>query len=165
MTSLDRPMPEMILGQKAPEFSLPTDTGSRFRLGAEHGKTVVLTFYSDSATEGCAIQNSEFSALLPEFNALDAVVAAIAPQDAASGAAFRKKHKLTHILAFDSNMKVLKAYGLWAQKKLWGHEYMGVLRTTIVIDASGKIAAIIKATRIKGHAKKVLEAVRALRDA
>lgn len=155
-------MPQLSLGKPAPEISLPTDDGGAFRLSALRGKPVVLTFYSDGTTEGCAIQNGEFTALLPDFTRLGATVAAIAPQDAKAAAAFRKKHSLKHILLADKDLKALTAYGLWAQKKLWGHEYMGVLRTSVVVDAGGKVAAIVKANRIKGHAAKVLDATRAL---
>jgi peroxiredoxin Q/BCP len=155
-------MAELKLGKSAPEIALPTDTGEQFRLSAYRGKPVVLTFYSDGTTEGCAIQNNEFSALLPEFKALGATVVAIAPQTPAACASFRKKHHLGQVLLADDGLKAVKSYGLWQQKKLWGHEFMGVIRSTVIVDATGKIAADLKATRIKGHAAKVLEAVREL---
>jgi peroxiredoxin Q/BCP len=155
-------MPQLIVGKPAPEIALKTDQGTAFRLSEHRGKPVVLTFYSEGATEGCTIQNSEFSALLPDFVRCKAVVAGISPEDAVKAAAFRKKHRLAHLLVPDPELKAIDAYGLWAQKKLWGHEYMGVLRTTVIVDARGNVAAILKATRIKGHAQKVLDALRGL---
>jgi thioredoxin-dependent peroxiredoxin len=155
-------MAELKPGRAAPEIDLPTDTGKVFKLSTERGHPVVLTFYSDGKTEGCAIQNTEYSALLPQFEALGAKVVAIAPQDAKACASFRAKHRLAHILLADDGLKSLKAYGLWQQKKLWGHEYMGVIRTSVIVDATGKIAEIIPATRIKGHAAKVLDAAKKL---
>ena len=155
-------MPEPAVGKTAPDFTVATDSGEPFKLSAHRGKPVVLTFYSDGTTEGCAVQNSEFTALIPQFKALKATVIAIAPQPAKACQKMRTKYALTHLLGADSDLKVLKAYGLWQQKKLWGHEYLGVVRTSVVVDAAGKIAAIIAAKRIKGHAAKVLEATRAL---
>ncbi|MEO6395435.1 MAG: peroxiredoxin [Devosia sp.] len=155
-------MPELSLGQRAPDITLPTDDGGMFRLAEHRKKPVVLTFYSDGTTEGCAIQNREFSDLMPEFGGLGAMVVAIAPQPAKACASFREKYGLGQILAADPDLKTLKAYGLWAEKKLYGHVHMGVLRTSIIVDGAGKIAAILRATRIKGHAQKVLDAVRAL---
>ncbi|HWA19667.1 MAG TPA: peroxiredoxin [Devosia sp.] len=155
-------MAELTIGKTAPEIALPTDSGAPFRLSSYRGKPVVLTFYSDGTTEGCILQNNEFSALLPEFEALGAIVVAIAPQTAAACASLRKKHHLGHILLADDGLKAVKAYGLWQQKKLWGHEFMGVIRSTVIVDTKGKVAADMKAARIKGHAAKVLETLRTL---
>jgi peroxiredoxin Q/BCP len=153
-------MADLILGKTAPEIVLPTDQGATFKLSAHRGEPVVLTFYSDGTTEGCAVQNGEFSALLPQFEALGAAVVAIAPQSEKACATFRKKHHLGHILAADPDLKALNAYGLWAEKKLYGHLHMGVLRTSVIVDAQGKIAAVLKARRIKGHAQAVLDELR-----
>lgn len=155
-------MPEPVVGKAAPNFTIATDSGEPFRLLAHKGHPVVLTFYSDGTTEGCAVQNSEFTALMPEFEALGAAVIAIAPQPATVCAKMRTKLALKHDLGADTDLKVVNAYGLWQQKKLWGHEYMGVVRTSVVIDNAGKVAAIIPAKRIKGHAAKVLEAAEAI---
>jgi peroxiredoxin Q/BCP len=153
-------MTDLILGKTAPEIALTTDEGATFRLSAHRGKPVVLTYYSDGTTEGCAIQNGEFSALLPQFEALDTTVVAIAPQSEEACATFRKKHHLGHTLVADPGLKALNAYGLWAEKKLYGHVHMGVLRSSVIVDAKGKIAAVLKARRIKGHAQAVLDELR-----
>ncbi|MEQ1768546.1 MAG: peroxiredoxin [Devosia sp.] len=153
-------MTDLVTGKAAPGVSLSTDTGETFKLADHRGHPVVLTFYSDGTTEGCAIQNAEFSALLPDFEALDATVVAIAPQSEKACSTFRKKYKLGHILIADPDLKALNAYGLWQEKKLYGHVHMGVVRTTVIVDKSGKVAEIIRATRIKGHAQKVLDALR-----
>jgi thioredoxin-dependent peroxiredoxin len=155
-------MPELAIGKAAPDFTIATDRGEPFQLSAHRGRQVVLTFYSDGTTEGCALQNSEFTALMPEFEAAKVTVIAIAPQPAKACEKMRARHSLTHLLGADPDLKVLRAYGLWQQKKLWGHEYLGVVRTSVVVDAAGKVAAIIPAKRIKGHALRVLDATRAL---
>ena len=150
------------IGEAAPDFSLPDDRGGSFSLAAQRGKPVVLEFYCEDDSGGCVTENQEFSALAPEFRKLGATVVAISPQDVASHKKFSAKYGFAQPLLADPGLEAIKAYGLWAQKKLWGHEFMGVLRVTYVIDAAGKVAAVMPAKRIKGHAQKVLEAVRDL---
>jgi peroxiredoxin Q/BCP len=152
----------LALGQTAPEIALPSDRGALFRLSEQRGKPVVLVFYPEDGTEGCTVENLEFTALLPEFEALGAVVVAISPQDVDSHCRFRDKHRLAHLLLADTGLVVTKAYGLWAMKKMFGHEFMGVLRFSFLIDAKGEVAGVFKASRIKGHAQTVLDATRAL---
>ena len=150
------------LGDTAPDFTLPDDRGGSFRLRDHRGKPVVLEFYCEDDSGGCVIENQEFSALAPEFGEIGAIVVAISPQDIESHRKFSAKYGFTHPLLADPDLKAIKAYGLWEQKKLWGHEFMGVLRVSYLIDAKGKVAGVFKASRIKGHAQKVLGAARQL---
>lgn len=155
-------MPTPTIGKKAPDFELPAADGSTFRLSDQKGKPVVLYFYPQDDTEGCTLENQEFSALLPEFRSLGAVVVGISPDSVESHCKFRDKFALTVPLLVDTTLKVTKAYGLWQLKKLWGVEYMGLVRTSFLIDPAGKIAGIYRATRIRDHAAKLLLATRAL---
>jgi peroxiredoxin Q/BCP len=155
-------MPLLEIGNKAPDFALATDRGETFRLSAQHGKPVVLEFYCEDDSGGCVIENAEFNALVPEFEKLGVSVVGLSPQDVETHRRFSRKYGFNHPLLADPDRKAIEPYGLWAKKKLWGHEFMGVLRVTYLIDADGKIAGVFKASRIKGHALKVLEAARAL---
>ncbi len=150
------------VGRAAPDFSLIDDRGGRFALAAKRGRPVVLAFYCEDDSGGCVLENQEFSALAPEFERAGATLVAISPQDVESHRKFSAKYGFAQPLLADPDLEAIKAYGLWAQKKLWGHEFMGVLRVTYVIGADGRIAGVFKASRIKGHAQKVLDAVRKL---
>ena len=155
-------MATLEVGQAAPDFSLPDDRGGSFRLSQHRGKPVVVEFYCEDDSGGCVTENQEFSALVPEFEKLGVPVVAISPQDVASHKKFNAKYGFAQPLLADPELNTIKAYGLWEQKKLWGREFMGVLRVTYIVDAKGRIAAVIPARRIKGHAQKVLEATIAL---
>jgi peroxiredoxin Q/BCP len=150
------------IGQKAPDFTLPDDKGVSFTLSKLRGKPVVVEFYCEDGTEGCEIENREFSALSPEFKKLGVEVVAISPQDVESHRKFSAKHGFAHPLLADTDLKANKAYDVWQQKKLWGREYMGTIRVTYLVDAAGKIAGVFHARRIKGHAQTVLEGAKAL---
>jgi len=155
-------MPVPTPGTPAPDFELPTDARETFRLSRHLGRPVVLYFYPQDDTEGCTLENIEFTDLMPEFRKLNAVVVGISPDTVDKHCSFRDKYNLGVPLASDPEHAVIDAYGLWQLKKMWGVEFMGVKRATVVIDAAGKVASVLHATRIKGHAAKVLEAVRAL---
>ena len=150
------------IGDTAPDFTLPDERGGTFKLSAHRGKPVVVEFYCEDDTEGCMIENKEFSDLVPEFAKLGVPIAAISPQDTASHKKFAAKHGFTQPLLSDPELAANKAYDVWQLKKLWGREYMGTIRVTYLVDAGGKIAAVIPARRIKGHAQKVFEAAREL---
>ena len=150
------------VGDSAPDFTLPDERSGTFRLSALKGKPVVLEFYCEDDSGGCVIENQEFSALAAEFKKRGAELVAISPQDIASHQKFSAKYGFAQPLLADPDLKAIKAYDLWQQKKLWGHEFMGVVRVTYVVGADGKIAAVLPARRIKGHAQKVLETVAAL---
>jgi peroxiredoxin Q/BCP len=149
-------------GATAPDFTLTDDRGGSFRLRDHKGHPVVLEFYCEDDSGGCVIENQEFSALVPEFEKVGAKVVAISPQDVESHRKFSAKYGFAQPLLADPDRKVIDPYGLWQQKKLWGHEFMGVVRVTYLIGAKGKVAGVFKASRIKGHAQKVLDATRQL---
>lgn len=155
-------MPLPAIGSPAPDFELTTDAYEKFRLSRNLGRPVVIYFYPQDDTEGCTLENIEFTDLMPEFRKLKAVVIGISPDTVEKHCSFRDKFNLGVPLASDPDHAVIDAYGLWQLKKLWGVEYMGVKRATVVIDAEGNVAALLLANRIKGHAAKVLESVRAL---
>lgn len=155
-------MPVPAIGSPAPDFELVTDAHEKFRLSRHRGHPVVLYFYPQDDTEGCTLENIEFTDLMPEFRKLKAVVVGISPDTVEKHCLFRDKYNLGVPLASDPDHGVIDAYGLWQKKKMFGVEFMGVKRATVVVDAEGKIADVIHATRIKGHAAKVLDAVRSL---
>lgn len=149
------------LGIKAPEFILASDRGDTFDLAAHRGHPVVIYFYPEDDTEGCTLENIEFSNLAPQFAAAQTVVVGISPDTIEKHCSFRDKHGLAVPLLADPDRKVISAYGLWQLKKMFGVEFMGVKRATIIVSPAGVIAEVIHATRIKGHAERVLAAVQA----
>lgn len=155
-------MPAIAIGSPAPDFDLATDSGTAFRLADTLGHPLVLYFYPQDDTEGCTLENVEFTALLQQFRHLGVRVLGISPDTVAAHCAFRDKYGLGVQLASDPEHRVIDAYGLWQLKKMFGVEFMGVKRATVLIDADGRVADVILATRIKGHAQKVLDAARAL---
>lgn len=152
-------MTQLKAGDPAPEFSLSLDDGTTVRRADLVGKPVVLYFYPQDDSGGCVDENLEFSALSDEFAALGAVIVGISPDDAESHRKFRAKYALSVPLAADPDREVIEAFGLWQLKSLYGRQFMGLIRTTFIVAADGTIARIIRATRIKGHAAKVLAAL------
>jgi peroxiredoxin Q/BCP len=146
----------------APDFELPTADGGNFRLSAERGHPVVLYFYAEDDTEGCTIENQAFSALLPEFARLGVTVVGISEDSIARHCRFRDKYGIATLLVADPGHEAIEAYGVWGPKVTFGHHLIGLIRSTFLIDAQGRIAEEWRVTRIKGHAEKVLEAARAL---
>lgn len=150
------------IGMRAPDFALITDRNETFRLSDHRGSPVVLVFYPQDDTEGCTIENLEFSRLMPEFGALGAKVVGISPDSVASHCSFRDKHGLELALAADPEHQAINAYGVWGPKTTFGRDYVGLIRTTFLVDPEGTVARAWRVTRIKGHAAQVLEAVRRL---
>ena len=152
-------MTHLKVGDPAPDFTLALDDGGSFTLSAQRGKPVVIFFYPEDDSGGCTDQNVEFSDLSSEFEARGAVLIGISPNDIDSHKKFRAKYGLKVPLAADPERLAIEGFGIWQLKKLYGREFMGLIRTSFIINAQGKIAAIIRATRIKGHAAKVLAAL------
>ncbi|MDB5505628.1 MAG: bcp 2 [Devosia sp.] len=151
-------------GSIAPDFLLNTDTGGEFRLSDHLGTVVVLFFYPEDGTIGCTTEALEFSALGNDFAAHGALLLGISPDHVATHAKFRDANGLSVTLGADPELAVTKAYGLWGPKKMFGVAYDGVIRATVIVGTDGKVAGIIKASRIKGHAETVLKAVIGLTD-
>lgn len=154
-------MPDLTEGVLAPDFVLPLDDGSTFQLSAELGRPVVLYFYPEDDSGGCTDENREFSERADAFARLGARLVGISPDSVERHVKFRKKYGLVVPLASDPDHQAIEAFGLWKLKKLYGREFMGLIRTSFIIDAEGRVARIIRATRILGHAQKMLEALEA----
>lgn len=147
-------------GARAPDFDLPTTTG-RARLADFAGRRLVLYFYPRDNTSGCTREASEFNALLDEFAAENTSILGVSADSLKSHANFTAKLGLRFPLAADPERTTIAAYGCWVLKKLYGREYMGIERSTFLID-DGAVAASWRQVRVAGHAEKVLEAVRKL---
>jgi peroxiredoxin Q/BCP len=149
-------------GDFAPDFTLPLDDGTSFTLSDHRGHRLVLYFYPEDDSGGCVNENQEFSALSDEFARRGARLVGISPNDLDSHRKFRAKYDLMVPLAADPDRVAIEGFGLWQLKKLYGREFMGLIRTSFIVDADGRIARTIRATRIIGHAEKMLEALDAL---
>ncbi|GEP08304.1 peroxiredoxin [Methylobacterium gnaphalii] len=149
-------------GQNAPDFSLPGAGGETIALSGLKGRKVVLYFYPKDDTSGCTLEAQGFNALGEAFAAAGATVVGVSPDSVKSHDKFRAKYGLTFPLASDEAKSMLEAYGVWVEKSMYGRKYMGVERTTVLVDADGKIARIWPKVKVPGHADEVLEAVRAL---
>ncbi|KKB09476.1 peroxiredoxin [Devosia chinhatensis] len=152
-------MTHLAPGDISPDFSIERDDGTVVTRDGLSGKPAVLFFYPEDDSGGCTDENQEFSALAQAFAARGAVLVGISPDDVATHRKFRAKYGLTIPLGADPERQTIEAFGLWQLKKLYGREFMGLVRTSVIIDAEGRIARIIRATRIKGHAEKVLTAL------
>lgn len=154
-------MADLTEGDIAPDFTLPLDDGSMFTLSAQRGRPVVLYFYPEDDSGGCVDENREFSDRAADFERLGARLVGISPDPIESHVKFRAKYGLVLPLAADPDHVAIEAFGLWKLKKLYGREFMGLIRTSFIIDAEGRVARIIRATRILGHAQKMRDALEA----
>lgn len=149
-------------GQKAPAFSLQSNTGEKISLAGLKGKNVVLYFYPKDDTPGCTIEAKEFRDGISKFTKLGAVVLGVSPDSVESHCKFIEKFELNFELLADTDHKVAEKYGLWVEKSMYGKKYMGVQRATFLIDTTGKIAVAWPKVKPEGHAAEVLEALQAL---
>ncbi|MDO8289569.1 MAG: thioredoxin-dependent thiol peroxidase [Parvibaculum sp.] len=149
-------------GVKAPAFTLPADDGRTASLKDFKGKTLVLYFYPKDDTPGCTTEALDFTAQKAAFARAGAVVVGVSKDTVAKHGKFRDKHGLKIQLLSDETGEMLEAYGVWAEKSLYGRKFMGINRTTFLIDAKGVIAQIWPKVKVKGHADEVLAAVKAL---
>lgn len=150
-------------GKRAPAFALKDQRDETVRLSQFVGRWVVLYFYPKDETPGCTTEACEFSADAVRFGTLDAVVLGCSPDPPARHRAFTKKHKLRLILLSDPERTVMKKYGAWGEKKLYGKTTLGVIRSTVLIDDRGWVAHHWRAVRAAGHAGKVRERLGVLR--
>ncbi len=145
-------------GQKAPDFELPIDAGGTVKLSKLKGQVVVVYFYPKDDTSGCTKQAQEFTALAPAFARAGVRVIGISPDNVAKHTKFRAKYDLGIDLAADEEREAIEAYGVWVEKSMYGKKYMGVDRSTFLIDATGKIARAWRKVKVPGHADEVLAA-------
>lgn len=155
-------MTDLQEGQKAPEFHLPRDGGGDLSLSQMGGKAVVLYFYPKDNTQGCTAEAIDFSRLKPEFEKAGAMVVGVSPDSVKSHDKFKAKHELAIDLVSDEKLDMLNAYGVWVEKSMYGKKYMGVERTTFLIDADGVIRHIWRKVKVDGHAEEVLAAAKQL---
>ena len=153
---------ELTVGEKAPDFEAPSSAGGAATLAGLAGKKIVLYFYPKDDTPGCTIEAMEFEKLRSQFAAKGAEVIGVSPDSLDSHDKFKKKHNLGFDLLSDSKQDMLRAYGVWVEKNMYGKKSMGVERTTVLIGSDGKIARVWNKVKPEGHAQAVLEAVSAL---
>ena len=153
------------VGDKAPDFTLPADGGGEVSLKALKGKPVVLYFYPKDDTSGCTAEACAFRDTLPDFSKVKATVVGISRDSVASHDKFKSKYHLPFPLASDEDGKVCEAYGTWVEKSMYGRKYMGIDRSTFLIDGKGVIREIWRKVKVPGHAEEVLKAAAALNSA
>jgi len=149
-------------GDIAPDFELATDSGAPFKLSKLRGKPVVVYFYPKDDTSGCTIEAKDFSRLAPEFRQAGIEVIGVSPDSVESHQTFRSKHELTICLGADTDKAAAMAYGVWAEKSMYGRNYMGIERSTFLIDKAGRLAKSWRKVKVPNHAQEVLTAARSL---
>ena len=148
------------VGKKAPDFSLLNQDEKKISLKDYVGQKVVLYFYPKDDTSGCTKEACSFSDDLPKFSKIDAVILGVSPDSVKSHKKFSEKYNLKFDLLADDEKNVVEKYGVWKEKSMYGRKYMGVERTTFIIDEKGKIKKIFNKVKVDGHNKEVLEALK-----
>jgi len=156
--------PGIVLGEgdEAPGFALPDQGGAQVSSGALAGQPYVLYFYPKNDTPGCTTEACAFRDALPAFEELGVRVIGVSPDSSASHERFRAKYELPFTLLSDADKQLSTAYGAWALKKNYGREYMGVVRSTFLVDAKGVIRNAWRGVKVNGHVEKVQAAAAAL---
>jgi thioredoxin-dependent peroxiredoxin len=149
----------VLVGEKAPDFTLPADDGRPVSLNGFQGKKVVLYFYPKDDTPGCTKEACSFRDNLARVTTKGAIVLGVSRDDAKSHMKFKDKYDLNFPLLSDVDGKVTTAYGVWKKKNMYGREYFGIERTTFLIDEGGKIARIWPKVKVEGHTDEVLAAL------
>ncbi len=152
----------LTVGDLAPDFTLPTDSGEELTLSSLRGRPVVLFFYPKDDTSGCTVEACEFRDLFPRFDGSKAVILGMSPDSVKSHQKFKAKYELPYALVADTEKVALEAYGVWKVKSLYGKKYMGVERTPVLIDADGRVAQVFEKVKPAGHAEAVMAVVAAL---
>ena len=147
---------------KAPAFDLPASGGRTVSLASMTGKPFVLYFYPKADTPGCTKEAQAFEEALPEMSAVGLDVIGVSKDPMKAIDKFAEKYSLSFPLASDAEGKVVEAYGAWVEKSMYGKAYMGVDRSTILVDKAGKIAKIWRKVKVPGHAAEVMKAAKAL---
>jgi len=153
---------ELTVGAKAPDFSLARDGGGTLSLADFRGKRLVLFFYPKADTPGCTIEAKDFSRLQPAFVKAGVAVVGVSADPVKKQDAFKAKHALATPLASDETHGMLTAYGVWAEKSMYGRKYMGVNRMTVLIGPDSRIIRVWPKVKIEGHAEEVLAAAKAI---
>jgi len=153
---------ELAAGDRAPDFTLPSSSGKSVKLSDLKGKNVVLYFYPKDDTTGCTKEACDFRDALPRFGRIDAVVVGVSPDSIESHRKFKAKYDLPFRLLSDDGHKLADTFGVWKEKSMYGRKFMGVERTTVIIDKKGRVAKIFPKVKVPGHAQEVEKAVREL---
>lgn len=143
----------------APDFTLSDDAGNSVSLQSLRGRRVVLYFYPKADTPGCTTESCEFRDAFPRFEGVDAVILGASPDTVAAQAKFRKKFSFPFALLADKDHTLAESYGVWKEKSMYGRKYMGVERTTFVIDREGRVSHVFEKVKPAGHAQQVLAAL------
>jgi peroxiredoxin Q/BCP len=149
-------------GDTAPDFELPTDGSGRFRLSEKRGEAVVLYFYPKDDTSGCTKEAIGFSETKPDFDAMQTTILGISPDTVDQHDKFKSKYDLSITLGADTSKSVAEAYGVWVEKSMYGRKYMGVDRSTFLIDRDGVVAKVWRNVKVPGHVEDVLDTVRVI---
>jgi peroxiredoxin Q/BCP len=149
-------------GDKAPDFSMPTDGGGTVALKDLKGKAVVLYFYPKDSTPGCTKEACGFRDLMPDFSKVDADIIGVSKDSVKRHDNFKAKYELPFLLASDADGDVCERYGVWVEKSMYGKKFMGIERSTFLIDAKGKISKVWRKVKVPGHVEEVLAAAKAL---
>ncbi len=157
-------MTALKIGDPAPDFTLPVDSGGDITLSQLRGKNVVVYFYPKDLTSGCTREAVAFSEFAEKFKAANTIIIGISADSISRHKKFREKHDLTIILASDEDRKVIDTYGVWIEKNMYGRKYMGIERASFIVDDKGKLGHIWRKVRLAGHVEKVLEAAQALNE-
>ena len=150
------------IGEKAPDFTLPTDGNGKVTLSKLRGQKVVLYFYPKDDTSGCTAEACGFRDTFPKFGKVAATVIGISKDSVASHDKFKKKYELPFILASDTEGKVCESYGVWVEKSMYGRKYMGIERATFLIDEKGVVRGVWHKVKVPGHVEAVLDAAKSL---
>ena len=150
------------VGKRAPAFKLESDAGEKVSLASLRGKRVVLYFYPKDDTPGCTQESCDFRDNLSRVEAHGAVVFGVSKDSVSSHQKFKEKFSLPFPLLSDPSHAMIEKYGVWKEKKLYGRAYMGVERTTVIIDENGKVAHIFSKVKVPGHVEKVIEALQSM---
>ena len=153
---------ELDIGTKAPAFTLTNDSGKKVSLRDFKGRKLVIYFYPRADTPGCTRESIDFSRLRGQFDKIDTDIIGVSADPVKAQDAFKKKHKLNLGLLSDETHEMLESYGVWGKRSMYGKEFMGIVRTTFLIGADGRIAKTWRKVKVDGHADEVLEAVRTL---
>ena len=154
--------PILKTGEKAPDFNLAADGGRMIALKSYLGKNLVLYFYPKDDTSGCTQEAIDFNAMRLEFEKADTAILGVSPDTVKRHDKFKAKYELEFPLLSDEEKGMLLAYGVWVEKSMYGRKYMGVERTTVLIDKDGRIAQVWSKVKVPGHAAEVLAAAQAL---
>jgi peroxiredoxin Q/BCP len=149
-------------GVKAPAFALPTDAGENVSLADYQGRKLVIFFYPRADTPGCTKEAIDFTRLSDAFADADTAVLGVSADPLPAQQAFRDKHRLAMALASDEKHDMLESYGVWGEKSMYGKTFLGIVRTTVLVDKNGRIAKLWRNVKVDGHADEVLAAAQAL---